>query len=250
MKNYQKIISVFVLISSLTALNCAKKNEFSLARSGQNAQIEDCEKKLNSKKYADAVACFEAYRSISFGENSSADASLGIADAYFLKKEYLVAAESYQMFIKTNPNHPKLDYAYYRMGLSYFKADPKTIDRDHQYLNRAIEAFTNFSKFFPDSAYAQMAQDYAQKARYKAAAKEFYIGRFYFRFKQYLSAVERFENVISLYANAGFDEQSFYYLTQALKKTNQQDLANEYFEVFKKHYPNSPYVKKIASLLK
>lgn len=207
-----------------------------------------CQAMGKKNKYDDMINCLEAFKSRAEGAELSAAAELSIADAYFLKKDYLVAAEAYNGFIEGHSSHPKVPYAYYKSGLSYFRQTPKSVDRDQSQLENAVKALGAVVNYYPGSPYAKEAAEAYKIARSKQARKNFTIGRFYYRFHEYLAAIPRFETVVTDFTNMGLDEESFFYLIASLKKTQQTDVAMRYFEVFKQHYPNSSYVKKIAGL--
>jgi outer membrane protein assembly factor BamD len=238
---------LFALVIFSTGLNACKEEKFSLDSRGAGS-LATCQAMGKKNRYEDMINCLEAFKSRAGGAESSATAELAIADAYFLKKDYLVAAEAYNGFIEAHGSHHKVPYAYYKSGLSYFRQTPKSVDRDQSQLDNAIKALGAVVNYYPGSPYANEASEAYKIARHKQAQKHFNIGRFYYRFHEYLAAVPRFEAVVTDFTNMGLDEESFYYLIASLKKTQQTDVAMRYFDVFKQHYPNSPYVKKTAGL--
>ncbi len=228
------------LIVTLSA--CSGKNGVNLARSRERQDISACTALLKKKKHDEAIKCFEAYKSRHFGEAGAAMADLSVADAYFAKKDYLVAAEAYQLFAETHPGSPEVGYAYFRAGLSYLKDAPKTINRDQAGMENAIKylgAAVNYGA-------GAEAKVYYDQARLRLAQKNFNIGRFYYRTHEYLAAIPRFQQVLSDYPQLGLDEDSFYLLITSLKKTDQKEMALKIFDVFKNHFPESKYVKQIA----
>lgn len=243
MKKALKIISSILVLAFLLPFLSCRDRGFTLARSSKT--LDQCTTLLKKKKHEKAIKCFEAYRSRHIGEAGAAVADLSVADAYFSKKEYLVAAEAYQIFIESNPYHEKIPYAYYKAGLSYLKETPKSIDRNQEYLNLAVQYLGTVVKYYSSTPYAKMARLYFDKARLKEAKKHYYVGRFYYKSKEYLAAIPRFQTVVTEYSKLGLDEKSFYFLIKSLVKTKQKDLAEKYFEVFKTYYPDSKYVKRV-----
>lgn len=242
------VLLCFAVGLGAAVAGCGGKNKFSLAREKRQKDMAPCLALLKKKKYDKAIRCLESYKSVHFGQAGAAMADLAVADSYFLKKEYLAAAEAYQIFIQSNPTHPKIPYAYYKAGVSYLKESPKAIDRDQSYLDNAIEFLGTVLNYYSHTTYAKMARRYYDEARRKKAKKHFYVGRFYYKTREYLAAIPRFQTIVTEYPKLGLDEKSFYYLIRALVKTDQKDLAREYFAVFKDHYPDSSYVKKVASI--
>lgn len=248
----KKIITIWgpilILVPFFLLNACGKGGGVSLARSKKTQDMSACLALLKKKKHEKAIQCFEAFKSRHYGTTGAAMADLAVADAYFLKKDYLVAAEAYQIFLEANPYHPKIPYAYYKAGVSFLKDTPKTIDRDQTSLERAVQFLGTVLKYYGNTEYAKLARVYYDEARLKQAKKHFYVGRLYFRSKEYLAAIPRFQMIVTEFPKLGLDEKSFYYLITALKKTNQVELATQYFDIFKDHYPSSSYVKKISSI--
>lgn len=250
MTNKMKTIISFSLVAAFVFLSsCGGKDKLSLARVKQHKDMSACLELAKKKKHDQAIQCFEAYKSRHFGSASAAIADLAVADTYFLKKNYLVAAEAYQIFIETNPAHEKVPYAYYKAGLSYLNETPKDIDRDQNYLDSAVSFLEIVLKYYPHTPYAGMAKVYHDKARLKKARKHFYIGRFYFKNREYLAAIPRFQMIVMDYSKLGLDEKSFFYLVKSYVRTSQKELAMQYLDVFKEHYPQSKFVKKLGKSL-
>ncbi|MBU0504486.1 MAG: outer membrane protein assembly factor BamD [bacterium] len=246
MKNLSINISIIIALFSLSLLSsCATKEGFSLAQLNQEKDITECQLLLKKKKYKKALTCFEAVKSQHYGEAMGTRADLAIADTYFRKKEFEVAAEAYRLFIEAHPYHAKVAYAYYKAGISYLKQAPKGVDRDQSDLDSAIKLLETAVKYYGHTPYAKMAKPYYEEARLKQAKKHFYVGRFYYKNKEFLAAIPRFQTIITEYAKLGLDEQAFYYLIKALTNTEQKDLARKIRGVFEEHYPHSSYLKRL-----
>lgn len=249
MKLIRSITLSFVATGLMLMMSCSGSGGFTLSRSDQYTDMSECLALLKKKKSDKAIKCFESYKSRNVGSSSAAVADLAIADAYFAKKDFLVAAEAYQVFIESYQHHESLPYAYYRAGLSYLRESPNAIDRDQNYLDSAVQYLGIVVKYYSNSSYYQMASESYDEARLKLAQRHFYIGRFYFRGKEFLAAIPRFQTIVTDFPKLGLDEQSFYYLITALAKTDQKDIASQYLEIFKTHYPESKFIKRTASAL-
>lgn len=209
-----------------------------------DAELNYCMQLSAKKKYEEAVECLEIYKSRHRADNRVADADLLIADSYFRRKEYLLAAETYKQFLEHYPMHPKADYAYYKTGLAYLEDTPKAIDRDQQYLDVAAQNFSVVPKYFPGSPYARLAEQKYAEARNKQARRHFYVAHFYYKYGEYKASIPRFVTIIDEYHGLGLDEKSFYYLTQACVKTKEIEKARQVVSAFEQRYPQSPWLKK------
>jgi outer membrane protein assembly factor BamD len=204
-----------------------------------------CNELMDKKAYEEATTCYEILRSRFGGSGLSDDAELKIADISFEKKEYLLAAESYRAFAKLHPAHSKLPYIYYKAGLSYLRESPKAIDRDQQYLDEALGYLEIGLRYFPTSQYKELTQEAHNDVLRRLAARELYVGKFYFKHKEYLSSLPRFAEVADKYEGLGYDEEALYLLAKAYIELDKRDKAFEVTAVLKNRYPNSKYLQRL-----
>jgi len=211
--------------------------------------LVQCQKLGQKNKHEKAINCLETLKGRYPGSPEAIEADLYIADNQFRQKEYLLATETYRNFIKLNPVHPKLDYAYYRTGLSYLKETPKAIDRDQQYLDDAINYFEILLKYYPYSQYTEINKEKWEEARRRVASRIYYVGRFYYRTGEYIAAIPRFEEVYQNYPALGIDEQALYYLALSHIKLSQKTEALGIFNILESRFPAGRYAKRLTGKL-
>lgn len=241
------IILGIVLGLGLTA--CAKK-DIVIGNAGPDVEIKKCIKLSQGKDYEDAIQCLEMFKARYPQSREGQEAELMIGDAYFDKKDYLLAAESYAAFIKLHPFSPRLDYAYYRRGLSLFKESPKSIDRDQQYLGEAIQNLKVAVQRFPNSTYRALALKYYKEARLRVAKRNLYIGRFYFRTGQYKAAISRLEEVATQYRDSGLAPKALYLATVSNLELDQFAEARRTFSMLSVDYPSDRWTKRAENKMK
>ncbi len=245
---------ILFLILCVFALNtaCNKKTKGFNFTGRENAQqaFAKCVQLSTKKKFQQAIDCLEIFKSRFSNNPYVLDAELRIADAYFRKKEYLLAAETYQLFTKLHPTSPKLDYAYYRMGLSYLHDTPKQIDRDQENLPAAIDAFAIVFNQFPESPYAKMSKVKYDEARKLIAKRHLYIGKFYYKSGEYRAAIPRFEEVFNKFPGLGLEESALYYIATSYWRLGQADEAKLVAELMKSKFPKSSKTKDVLKEVK
>lgn len=227
---------------------CAKQQTV-VGRENPGQEIQKCIKLSEKKRFKEAIECMEVFKSHFPTSEWGVEAELYIGDNYFREKEYLLAADSYQSFIKLHPTHPKVDYAYYKTGLSYLRHTPKAIDRDQEYLGSALANFEIVRNNFPGSAYLEVNNEKLLETRKKMALKDMYIGRFYYRTGEYIASIPRFKNVSDNYRDTGLAEKALYYITLANLKLKRLEGAKESFSQLSIYYPNSRYIKDLEKKL-
>jgi outer membrane protein assembly factor BamD len=230
------------------ATGCAEKQYYNTALPPAKL-IAQCHALSQKKKYDKANNCYEALKSRHPGSREAIEANLYIADNQFRQREYLVAAETYRNFIKLHPVHSRLDYAYYKTGLSYLKETPEAIDRDQQYLDDAIRYFEIVLKYYPHSQYAEINKEKWEQARLQVASRMYYIGRFYYRRGEYIASIPRFEDIYQNYPAIGVDEKALYYLGLSQIKLSRKMEALETYNILSGRFPEGDYSKRLASKL-
>lgn len=244
MKHTIKFIAVPAALILCVALSGCGKEDYKIGHGNPKDEIQKCMKLSEKKKFEEAIECLEIFKSRFPQSEFSREAELSIADNYFDKKEYLLAADAYQLFIKLHPLSPKVDYAYYRMGLSYLKETPKAIDRDQQYLDEAILHLTTTVKSFPDSPYHEAAVESLKDARFRVAARNYYIGRFYYRTGQYMAAIPRFLDVVNNYPETDLVPKSLYKMVISAGKLQKIDEAKLFYSKLSMEYPDNEWTKR------
>ena len=110
--------SFILLAIGIVAMLCGCGKERKVYSKGDpDADLQQCIKYSEKKQFEEAIECLEVFKSRFPGSEHGQTAELRIGDAYFRKKDYLLAADSYVTFTKLHPNHPQADYAYYRLGV-------------------------------------------------------------------------------------------------------------------------------------
>lgn len=238
-------IAIFLCITALTTLLTAcGKEKLSIGDGKPDEEIKQCLRLTAKGKHEDAIQCLEMFKARYPESRYGQEAELLIGDAYFSRKDYLLAAESYGAFIRLYPTNPKVDYAHYRVGLCYFKESPKAIDRDQEYLDEAIVHLRAVIRRYPGSQYRNPALATLKEARTRVARRHFYIGRFYYRTGEYIAAIPRFMEVAEKYQDSGLADKALFMAVEASLKLDRFDSARNIFSALSISYPNSKYTKR------
>ncbi|MBM4251475.1 MAG: outer membrane protein assembly factor BamD [Deltaproteobacteria bacterium] len=107
------------------------------------------------------------------------EAELLIANAQFELGHYTEAALDYEQFVKLHPHHPQVDFAYFRIGESYWEDAPSEIDREQEFTQKAISEWEELIARMPDSNYAKKARDLVAKGKRRIAESILFVARFY-----------------------------------------------------------------------
>ncbi|MDS4021166.1 MAG: outer membrane protein assembly factor BamD [Candidatus Competibacter sp.] len=162
-------------------------------------------------------------------------------------------------FIKANPRHPYVDYAYYMKGLVNFNRSNTLVerlaptDRAKTDTNTARQSYNDFSELvrkFPDSKYAEDARQRMLFLHTSLAAYEVNVADFYLRRGAYVAAVNRSKYVLETYARTPASARALSIMTQAYVKMGMPQLAADSLRVLERNYPQSPDLPKLNELVK
>ena len=182
-------INYFILIFLLVFLTgCSKEKvkESIINETNLDAQVVEAYKEgLVSLEDGDVLFAAKKFNEaeILFPQSIWAPKSaLMAAYSYYTQDYYLDAIAELERFIKVYPSHKNLDYAYYLMGICYYE---QIIDekKDTQSIISARENFEKLIKKFPNTQYAVDTEFKIDLINDISAAKEMYIGRYYFEKK-------------------------------------------------------------------
>jgi outer membrane protein assembly factor BamD len=246
MKKIWMIVTLCAL--SLATGACAKKSVIS--GKSLEGDLSACTKLSKKKRFDEAIECLEIFKSRYAGSGAAKEAMLAIADNFFRDEDFLLAAETYEGFLKNNPFHARTDYAFYRLGLSYLKASPKAIDRDQEHLDEAIRAFETQLRLYPNSSLRTESEQQLAAAREKVGRRNFYIGSFYFRTQEYRAAIPRLRTVIDHYSHIPQTPKAYAYLTMAHAKLQHFDSARSVFSAMEQQFPTTKETKKTGKRLR
>ncbi|MBT3181154.1 MAG: outer membrane protein assembly factor BamD [Deltaproteobacteria bacterium] len=233
----------------LTLSTSCGKSMPSIGGGDPTKEFGECMKLSEKGKFEDTVQCLEMFKARYPQTKLGQEAELRIGDAYFAKKEYLLAAEAYLAYLRLHPRSRKADYAHFRIGEAYFRESPKAIDRDQEYLESAIDHLAIVIRRYPNSPYAGLAKTAWQKARKRVARRTFYIGRFYYRTGEYKSCIPRFLEVASRYPDSGLADKSLFKALEAALELKKIEKAKEAYGMLLSDYPDSKYTKSAEKKL-
>ena len=162
-------------------------------------------------------------------------------------------------FIKTNPRHPYVDYAYYMKGLVNFQRSNTLIDRlapsdrDKTDTGTARQSYNDFAELtrkFPQSKYAEDARQRMQFLHNSLAAYEVNVADYYLKRGAYVAAVNRATYVLETYARTPATARALGIMTEAYVNMGMPQLAADSLRVLERNYPQSPDLPKLNALVK
>ncbi len=173
--------------------------------------------------------------------------SLMAAYAYYTQDYYLDTISVLERFLKVYPKHKNLDYAYYLLALSYYEqiVDEK---KDLQSILKAKEYFSIITKNFPNTEYAIDSEFKIDLINDVLAAKEMYIGRYYFQKKKWIPAINRFRTIVDDYETTIYTEEALHRLVEVYYTLGLTEEAKKYAKLLGYNYQSSIWYEKSYSV--
>ncbi|MFP5518330.1 MAG: outer membrane protein assembly factor BamD [Bdellovibrionia bacterium] len=221
-----RVITAGFLLLILSS--CASTDRDASTPEGAFAIAQDFE---NRDRYEEAIRRYNEIRNKFPYSNFATRAELAVADVYYKQESFGEAQIAYQNFKELHPRHAQIDYVQFRIGMSFFKQLPPTIDRDLSLARDAVLAFSDFLKLYPNSAYVAEATEHRTKTIRMLAEKEEYIADFYFIRKKYDSALTRYEGLYAEYGGLGFEKKALARMVICAAKTEQKDKLERYKKI-------------------
>jgi outer membrane protein assembly factor BamD len=170
---------------------------------------------------------------------------LALADTAFVLGDdvsLIDARAKYLDFVTLYSDHPRAPYAQTQAGVCSLRqaAHP---NRDQTQTIVAINDFKEVARRYPASPYVRAAADRLRAAERRLAEHELAVGRFYFKRKSYLAAIERLRGVLKKYPEFAGKERVYFYLGESLARTNNDTEGRLYLEKLLADYPNGKYAE-------
>lgn len=174
------------------------------------------------------------------------EAQLLLADNYYESEKYDEAASYYATFHVIHPSHSKAPYALFQKAMSHFK-QVLSDDRDQSETKKALFSFEDYLNVYPEGFYSARAKKLMVFLNNRLAENEFYIGKFYYKDKNFEGALFRFGEIIRLYPNATVMDKTLYFVGKSYLELGEDDRAKETFENLINTFPESPYAGEARS---
>jgi outer membrane protein assembly factor BamD len=206
------------------------------------------DKLLNSGKWSEAAAKFEAVDRDHPYSSQAGDAIVMAAYAYYKAGSYPEAISSAQRFVTLHPGAKEAALAQHIIAMSYFEQinDPT---RDQSRTRAAVDALKTLVRRYPDSPYAKDAQARINATNDVLAGSEMSVGRYYMKQSNYLAAVNRFKVVVTDYQTTLHVEEALLRLVEAYMALGIKNEAQTAAAVLGHNFPDSQWYKHAYHLL-
>lgn len=175
-------------------------------------------------------------------------AQIMAAWSFYQSNQYAQAEASLDRFIELYPADPLTEYAYYLKALSYYE-QIVDVERDADMTYKALNAFEDVLRRYPDGPYARDSQLKADLARSHLAGKEMAVARFYLNKGHYAAAIKRFAVVVRDYDRTNQVPEALYRMGEAYLSLSLDEEAMRVLQVAEYNYPESVWTERLIEVV-
>lgn len=241
--------------SWLLLAGCASKHETDPTEGMPVEEIyTDAKAELDIKQYETAINLYsKLIARYPYGPYAQ-QALLDTAYAYYKDNDYETCIVTADRFIKINPRHKNVDYAYYLRGLAAYSMERSMLDRtfkqdpterDSQAAKRAYDYFSELVTRFPTSRYSPDAYQRMVYLNNALGRYEIHVARFYMRKQAYLAAANRAKYVLSHFQKTPSVADALVVLVEAYRALDLPELADDALRVLELNHPDHPSLKTL-----
>jgi outer membrane protein assembly factor BamD len=207
------------------------------------------QRSLRSGNYSVAIENLQRLEArFPFGRYAE-QAQLEIIYAHYMASSYDAARAAADRFIRLQPGHPHIDYAYYLKGLAAYSQNKGLMDRifasdpAKRDMTSAREAYSDFGTLlalYPSSQYAPDVRQRMLYLRDLLARAELHIADYYMRRGAYLAASNRARYVVETYSRSSAAADALAIIIEANYRLGLEDAANDALRVLALNFPDYP----------
>ena len=248
-----KINFILILLLSIVSFSCSKevaKETIIKEKNMELQMIEAYKEGLKELEKGDALYAARKFNEaeVLFPQSDYAPkAALMAAYSYYSQNYYGDAVAELERFIKIYPNHYNINYAEYLLGLCFYE---QIIDekKDLQSIDNAKAIFLDVIKKYPNTDFATDANFKLDLINDVLAAKEIYIGRYYFDKKKWIAAINRFRTVTDVYDTTIYVEEALHRLVEIYYIIGLEEESKKYANLLGYNYVSSEWYEKSYSV--
>ncbi len=237
-------LMVALLLVALTTLAGCQSNK-SQELSDPDEAYRMAKLDMEQSNYTRAIFIFEQLEARFPFSNATRQSHLDLMYAYYKNREPESATDQADQFIRENPTHPRIDYAYYIKGLVAFERNPNVIERWFRAdlserppidATKSFQSFATLVQRFPNSEYAPDARQRMTFLRNRLASYETYVAGYYLNRGAYAGAINRSKYVIENYDGAPAVHDALAIMVEGYKGLGMADLASDAQKVLNENF--------------
>jgi outer membrane protein assembly factor BamD len=243
----KRVRLLLIVILGATLVACAGNDEQQSEIQNITEAYEKAQESIARGNYRRGIQIFEAIQARYPFSDLSRQIQLELMYAYYKGGQKEQAVDAAETFMRENPIHPRVDYALYIQGLSYFEEDPgllerwfrkDTTNRPPKEIELAYSALRRLVERFPSSEYAPDAEQRMLYIKNRLADYDNHVADYYLRRGAYVAALNRAKTALEQFNGAASNAQSLQIMAEAYENLGMTELAEDTRRVLAENFPN------------
>lgn len=255
MTRISRKLTVSFILLALALGGCAKDPDLLTADDDAKALYKRATSALENARFDSAIEYFHILESRYPFSPYALQAQLDLAYAYHRHDKPEEAISEADRFIRFNPTHENVDYAYYIKALANFKqkvalferwVPHNTADFNQQPLQDSFNDFMLLLRKFPGSKYAPDARQRMIFLKHKMAEHEIHVARYYLRRQAHVAAANRANRVLQYFHDTPFNEEALEIMAKAYRALKLAEPEQDALKTLRLNFPDNAYLKELA----
>ena len=244
------IIFIFLVSSCAIKERLQEKPIVTYVEKPAELLLQDANRYLLKKNYMLAAQTFEELDKQHPYSKLAKKSKIMAAYVHYLNKDYQNSIFAIDRFINLHPaDKSMMPYVLYLKGLCNFDRI-KDISLDQDPSQNTKRVFEELLKKFPNSIYSKDAKKKILIADDQLAAKEMNVGRYYQEKNRHLAAIERFKVVVNNFNTTAQTPEALYRLTESYLSLGIIEEAKKTTAVLSYNFKKSNWYKLSYDLYK
>lgn len=236
---------VLALCLVLLATAGCRTHRADRTKSSPELLYKKAKKSLDSYDFQNAIKTYEALTARFPFTDQARQARLDLIYAYYRAGEKESATDAAETFIRENPTHPRVDYAWYIKGLVDFERSPNAIEhlfrvdlaqRPPSTARKAFSAFRTVVEQYPKSEYAHDSLQRMIYLRDRLADYDLHVARYYMKRGAYVAAAQRAKACVEQFDGAPAMREALQIMTEAYDHLDLKPLADQTRKVYELNF--------------
>lgn len=248
---FSSLVVVFATISLGACTSVEDEQRELVSNQGAQALYEVAKTNLENGNFSNAAQILSSIDSkYPFGPLSH-QVQLDLIYAYYKSGDVDQTLATIDRFVRLNPNHVDVEYAFYMRGVINMEQDSNlfqelfNVDRSDRDPSRSKEAFEDFRKLVenhPDSKYASDAKQRMLHIKDRLAKYEIAVARFYMRREAWVAAATRGQYVLEHFSDTPQVQPALEIMIASYDNLGLNDLKSNAIKTLRINYPDSQFV--------
>jgi outer membrane protein assembly factor BamD len=239
------VLALCAVLVALSLGGCHSRAQKAALKDTPESLYKKAHKAMESYDFNTAIKSYERLTASFPFTDEARQARLDLIYVYYRSGETESATDAAETFIRENPTHPRVDYAWYVKGLVDFEKQPNAIEslfhadmtkRPPSNARKAFAAFKTVVEQYPKSEYAADSLQRMVYLRDRLASYEVHVARYYYKRGAWVASAQRAKGAIELYDGAPATREALEILITSYDRLNLPELAAQSRQVYALNY--------------